>query len=194
MRAELRSSMRSKRAALTLQQRVAAAFALREVLADFAPLAAAKIVVGYVAVGGELPLSEVTSLCQERAQRYCLPVLTDASNLLRFAPSSPSTPMAPNRFAILEPVVEQSELLDGSDLELVLVPMVAFDRRGNRLGSGGGFYDRTFDFLRAARRPGKPLLIGIGYAFQELDHIEPEPWDVQVDWIATDSELRECRT
>ena len=74
----------------------------------------------------------------------------------------------------------------------MLVPLLAFDRRGQRLGYGGGYYDRSFAFLNEQARPTEPLLVGIGYDFQELDEIEPARWDVRLDFIATDRELIDC--
>jgi 5-formyltetrahydrofolate cyclo-ligase len=72
------------------------------------------------------------------------------------------------------------------------VPLVAFDRRGNRLGFGGGYYDASFAFLRDAERPASPILVGIGYAFQEVDALATEPWDIRMDYVATERELIDC--
>jgi 5-formyltetrahydrofolate cyclo-ligase len=74
----------------------------------------------------------------------------------------------------------------------VLVPLVGFDRRGNRLGSGGGWYDRSFAFLRDVPRPARPILVGIGYHFQEVEKLDAQPWDIPMDFIATDRELIAC--
>ena len=73
------------------------------------------------------------------------------------------------------------------------MPLLAFDRRGNRLGYGGGYYDRSFAFLKDQLRPTEPLLVGIAYDFQELPEIAPERWDIALDFIATDRELIDCR-
>ena len=78
------------------------------------------------------------------------------------------------------------------DIDLVLVPLLGFDRRGNRLGAGAGYYDRSFAFLKEKPRPAQPLLVGIGYHFQELPQLTPQPWDVALDFVATDRELIEC--
>ena len=73
-----------------------------------------------------------------------------------------------------------------------LFPLLGFDRRGNRLGSGAGYYDRTFAFLRELQRPAQPILVGIGYHFQEVAAMSPNAWDVPMDFIATDRELIDC--
>ena len=67
---------------------------------------------------------------------------------------------------------------------MIGLPLVAFDERGNRLGMGGGFYDRTLAF---SRRPGqKPVLIGCAYAFQEIRMLPAESWDIPLQFIATE--------
>jgi 5-formyltetrahydrofolate cyclo-ligase len=76
---------------------------------------------------------------------------------------------------------------------VILLPLLAFDRAGHRLGTGGGWYDTSLAYLRDATRPATPLLVGVGYAFQEVDAVPPEPWDVDLDYIATDAELIACR-
>lgn len=183
--------MRSRRAATTPAQRAAASEALAGRLAGMPGFDVAATVAGYGAVGGEVPLAHVAHACLARGQRWFLPTLVGDSGLMRFAPWHPATRMAPNRYAIPEPVVPAGELLDASDLDVVLVPLIAFDRFGQRLGSGGGFYDRTFAFLGGRRRPDRPVLVGIGWAFQEAE-LAAEPWDVAVDWIATERELIRC--
>ncbi len=78
------------------------------------------------------------------------------------------------------------------DMGVVLLPLLAFDRHGHRLGTGGGWDDTSLAFLRGAARPASPLLVGIGYTFQEVESVPAEPWDVGLDYIATDSELIAC--
>jgi 5-formyltetrahydrofolate cyclo-ligase len=72
--------------------------------------------------------------------------------------------------------------------------LLAFDRKGHRLGTGGGWYDSSLAFIGNEPRPARPLLVGIGYAFQEVEAVPIEPWDVDLDYVATDAELIACRT
>lgn len=183
--------MRARRAATSSAHREAAGQAIAERIATLPAFDAARHVAGYGAVGGEPPVASLAATAIARGRRWYLPTLVGDSGFMRFAPWHPASPMAPNRYAIPEPVVPADQLVDGCDLDLVLVPLVAFDRSGRRLGSGGGFYDRTFAFLADRPRPGRPLLIGIAWAFQEAT-IEPEPWDIPVDWVATEAELIRC--
>ena len=78
-------------------------------------------------------------------------------------------------------------------LGTVLVPLVAFDRRGTRLGTGAGFYDRAFAFRLDQPRGSAPVLIGLAYSWQELPAIERRPWDVPLDYIITEREVIRAR-
>jgi len=147
-------------------------------------------VAGYWASHGELPLNLVIPPLAARGQQFLLPVIGKGKHL-RFAPWQSGDEVQPNRYGIPEPV-EPGELLEPFQLDLVFVPLLGFDRRGNRLGHGGGYYDRSFAFLNEQVRPTEPLLVGIAYAFQELPQVEEEAWDVPLDFIATERELIDC--
>ena len=190
-RLDIRREMIAHRQALLAPARIAAATALADHLSHHPALEGTGYVAGYWAVRGEMSLHAL--LGGPRAGFvYCLPIVMPGSRL-RFAPWRFGDPLVQNRFGIPEPDVAPSSTLAPEDLDAVLVPLVAFDRRGNRLGSGAGFYDRSFAFLRAApRRPAKPLLIGVGYGFQEAPSLPAADWDVPLDLVATDHELIDC--
>ena len=166
---------------------MAAAAAVAEHLLSLPVLQSAGYVAGYWAVRGELPLHAL--LADPRAGfTYCLPVL-QPDRSLRFAPWRFGDPLVQNRYGIPEPDLAPASCLAPGDLDAALLPLTGFDRRGNRLGSGAGYYDRSFAFLTRVPRPSKPLLVGIGYAFQEVDSLDAKPWDVPLDIVATDQEL-----
>jgi len=71
-------------------------------------------------------------------------------------------------------------------LDLILLPLVAFDKSGHRLGMGGGYYDRTLAFLAHRRLWRKPHLLGTAYQFQQLETLPTQPWDIPLDGIATE--------
>jgi 5-formyltetrahydrofolate cyclo-ligase len=183
--------MRSRRLATPADARSAGCAALTARLADFEPVRSARRIAGYEATRGEPALNELAALCHARGQQWLLPVIAGPVAGLRFAPWRPGCRMAPNRHAIPEPIVPEAELVDPPDLDVALVPLLAFDRRGQRLGSGGGHYDRAFAFLAGRDRPTRPLLVGIAWSFQEAQ-LAPEPWDVSLDWVATERELIRC--
>ncbi|BBD80904.1 5-formyltetrahydrofolate cyclo-ligase [Aerosticca soli] len=189
-RRELRLELAARRRALGPAERIAAAQGLRRSLEQLPEYHTDERIAGYWAHDGELPLNLVIPPLIARGQRFLLPMLT-AERSLRFAPWQPGDPVAPNRHGIPEPVAPR-EWFAPFQLDLVLVPLLAFDRRGRRLGTGGGYYDRSFAFLNEQPRPAEPLLVGVGYAFQELPDIEAADWDVPLDYVATDRELIDC--
>jgi 5-formyltetrahydrofolate cyclo-ligase len=191
-RRELRQRLAAERARLAPAARMAAAEALAVVLERLPEFLVDQRVAGYWAVRGELALPAVFRRLQQRAQRYYLPVLV-AGRRLRFAEWQPGVPLQPNRYGIPEPVCALPKTLRPAALDLVLLPLLAFDRQGNRLGSGAGYYDRSFAFLREVARPARPLLVGVGYHFQEVPALVPQPLDVSLDFVATDRELIACR-
>jgi len=148
-------------------------------------------IAGYWAVAGEMPLHAAYASLRSREQQYFLPLIT-AANDLQFAAWRAGTDVQANRYGIPEPAAPVDSRLAPADLDVVLVPLLGFDRGGNRLGSGAGFYDRSFAFLRDAQRPARPVLVGIGYHFQEVPQIGAEAWDVALDFVATDRELIAC--
>ena len=189
-RRELRQRLADQRRALKPSERIAAAQGLRRSLEQLPEYLSDARVAGYWASHGELPLNLVIPPLATRGQQFLLPVIGKGKRL-RFAPWQSGEDVQPNRYGIPEPAAPR-ELLEPFQLDLVLVPLLGFDRRGNRLGHGGGYYDRSFAFLNEQVRPTEPLLVGIAYAFQELPQVEEEAWDVPLDFVATERELIDC--
>jgi len=123
-------------------------------------------------------------------KKFYLPVLTnDPGNpALLFAPVSPTTQYQNNLFRIPEPICEVSDMLRAEELDLLIMPLLGFDKNGNRLGMGGGFYDRTLSYKQENPEK-KPVLMGFAYDFQEISSLQAETWDIGLDWIATESAL-----
>jgi 5-formyltetrahydrofolate cyclo-ligase len=188
-RVALRGRMRERRLTLPARRQVAAAEALAERLRALPELAGNGYVAGYWAVRGEISLHAL--LAPPPGFVYCLPCLA-AGSTLRFAPWRFGDSLVANRYGIPEPDYSPDAQLAPSDLAAVLVPLVAFHPSGTRLGTGGGYYDRSFAFLRDLPRPARPLMIGVGHDFQQDDALEPEPWDVPLDFIVTDARTLRC--
>lgn len=189
-RRELRQRLAEQRRALSPGERITAAQGLRRSLEQLPEYFTDARVAGYWASHGELPLNLVIPPLLARGQQFLLPVIGPARDM-RFAPWQTGDDVQPNRFGIPEPV-SPSQWFAPFQVDLVLVPLLGFDRRGNRLGHGGGYYDRAFAFLNEQIRPTEPLLVGVAYAFQELAEISSQDWDVPLDFIATERELIDC--
>lgn len=184
----LRLSLRQQRNALPPPVRMAAAESIVTHLSRLPAVSAPGYVGGYWAMGGELPL-HVLQMRLRADQVWCLPCL-QPGNTLKFAPWRPGDPLVSNQFGIPEPDISPTSLLDPADLGMILLPLLGFNREGQRLGMGGGFYDRSLAFRRD--HPAPPLLVGIAYAFQEAPELVAEPWDVPLDAVVTDAELIVC--
>jgi 5-formyltetrahydrofolate cyclo-ligase len=188
LRQHIRTRMREQRAALPPAARMQAAEAIAtHLLSD--PAFGPGYVAGYWAMGGELPL-HVLQMRLRPDQVWCLPCL-EPGGRLRFAPWRPGDLLLPNRFGIPEPAVAPSSRLAPEDMAVVLLPLVAFSPTGDRLGMGGGYYDRSFAFRRQA--PAPPRLVGVGYGFQRRETLPAESWDVPLDAVVTEDGLLACR-
>ena len=94
-----------------------------------------------------------------------------------------------NRYGIPEPDRPIRQRIRAASLDLIVAPLVAFDIYGNRLGMGGGFYDRTLAFLKRRGSWRKPVVVGVAYEFQKVQRLTAQPWDVPMHAIATDRAL-----
>ncbi len=190
-RKSLRAKLRARRKALSATERIAAANGVANSLESLADFVVDRRIAGYWAIDGELPLHVVVSNLARRQQQYCLPRITGARRL-SFVPWRSGADLESNRYGIPEPVCTKDDLLAPQSLDIVLLPLLGFDRSGWRIGYGGGYYDASFSFLRERSEAASPLLVGIGYAAQQLDAIEPADWDVRLDYVATENELIDC--
>lgn len=181
-RAILRREARRARRDVPPAARIGAASGLADQLLAMAP-ESVRVVAGYWASDGEIPLHSWQLRLPDHCT-YCLPVLHEDGRL-RFAPWRAGDPVVANRHGIPEPDVATEALLAPEQLDLVVVPLVAFDARCHRLGMGGGWYDRSFAFRHQTAAP--PWLVGAGFAFQQSDGDLPrEDWDVQLDAVCTE--------
>jgi len=181
----LRRTMRQKRRALPAYQQKQAAKGLALSLKTSELFKRCKHVAIYLANDGEIdPSLFIKQLW--KSKKYCyLPVLHPIKkNSLWFYQYDKKTQLIPNRFGILEPSLKNKRRIPPWALDLVLFPLVAFDSKGGRLGMGGGFYDRTFEFTQE-----KTKLYGLAHHFQEVDKLPTEPWDIPLHGVATDKRL-----
>ena len=190
-RQALRSQLQARRAAATPALRIAAAQGLRSTLEQIPEFLTDANIGGYWATSGELPLMALFDGLRQRDQIFNLPVIGPLRSL-QFVAWNVGDDVAPNRYGIPEPVHERSRRIAVDMIDVLLMPLLGFDRAGNRLGFGGGYYDRALQFLRDRDKPSSTLLVGVGYSFQEVKRIDSEPWDVKLDYIATERELISC--
>lgn len=181
----IRQQMRARRAGLGSARRASAAAAVLAALEGLELLRSAETVAGYRSVRGEINIDEVMLRLIDRGATVTVPRVVDDD--LEFASWQPNAPDHQGAFGIPEPV--GGEVLDLALHDVVLAPLVAFDHRGQRLGQGRGFYDRCLAGLTDRR----PAIVGIAYAFQQVEQVPSEGWDVGLDAVVTDSRMIEFR-
>lgn len=143
----------------------------------------------YCATAAELDPAPVLEAAARLKKSCYLPRVTRGSKgAMEFVAYSEGDPLLANGWGIPEPL-DSAARIDPQALDLVIVPLLGFDASCNRLGMGGGFYDRAFEFRKI---PGKrkPLLVGLAFECQQSDEIEVMPWDVGMDIVVTEQELR----
>jgi 5-formyltetrahydrofolate cyclo-ligase len=187
----LRQQIRQQRRALSPAGQSLAANGLDNYLRQCTVMSGARHIATYLANDGEIDPAQFIHWASMQAKHCYLPVISAQKEVaMQFAELKPDTCFKPNRFGIPEPVVKAEDLRSAEALDIVLVPLVAFDLKGNRIGMGGGFYDRTLAFTREQPYDQRPKLIGLAHEFQYSDAIEPSAWDIPLDGIITEKQIR----
>jgi 5-formyltetrahydrofolate cyclo-ligase len=141
---------------------------------------------GYFGIRGEIDILPLLEQQSAQGVRIAMPILErHRPGRMHFRSWRPGAPLSHNAFGIPEPD-HRAPRLWRRELDVVLLPLVAFDSAGYRLGMGGGYYDRYF----ARRRFGshaRPRLIGIAHGFQQVVHLQRQPWDVPLDGVITEA-------
>ena len=184
---ELRRSLRARRNALAPEDQRLAAERLASKIIGTRLFLTSRRIACYLPNDGEIDTAPVIERIRRLRKTLYLPVISRLSHdRLWFAESKPKTRLVPNRFGIPEPAVQSRDLIRAQELDLILMPLVGFDDRGNRLGMGGGFYDRSLEFLRHRNHWRKPHLLGIAYDFQRVNGLTADPWDIPLQGVITD--------
>ncbi len=187
-RHQLRQSIRRARQQLSPLEQQSAAETLVKVVLASPEVQRADSIALYLSNDGELDTLPLIHALWQQGKQVALPVLHlfTAGHLL-FQRFSADTPLRPNKYGIAEPVPNIQQLMLLSQLDLICLPLVAFDDAGHRLGMGGGFYDRTLANL--AKLPTAPQLVGLAHDCQQVNAVPIEAWDVPLPIIATPSRI-----
>lgn len=147
--------------------------------------ASATTVSGYWPIGSEIDPRPILEDFVAKGHEIGLPVVLGPARPLQFRRWQPGDALVSAGFGLQEPAEDSPAVTP----RLLLVPLLAFDRAGYRLGYGGGFYDRTLAELRAADPD--CLAVGFAYAGQEVEEVPREATDLPLDWIVTETEAIE---
>lgn len=175
----LRAQAQAAREAIAPQAAKAAAKIVAAHLLKLIP-ADAKIIAGYRAMRGELDISEAMTQLAARGHALCLPVIEEPGLPLFFRRWQMGQKLIKGVYDIDIPPASEPQVIP----DIVIVPLLAFDASGHRLGFGAGYYDRTIERLR---EPGKAIqMIGAAFALQQLERIPAEAHDAHLDAVVTE--------
>ena len=174
----LRAEMRALRQSLAERRPDAAERAAEHLPLDRLP--AFQAAAGYHPVGGEISPAALLAKLSKTGAPIVLPVAESRDAPMVFRVADEPRSFAPDAFGILSPPTQAAQV----DPDIVIAPLLAFDRTGRRLGQGAGMYDRTLAELRKHRTV---FVIGLAYAGQEVARVPCEPHDAKLDAILTEN-------
>ena len=180
LRNQLRQQIRKTRANLTALQQQQAEDSITQQALAFIEERNAQHIALYVSFDGEISTDKLIKILWAQGKQVYLPVLHPFNpNHLLFLRYLPDTPMLKNKFSIWEPKLNVQNVLPLDELDILFTPLVAFDKQGNRLGMGGGFYDRTLQHWQ--KSPFIP--VGLAHQCQQVEQLPTEAWDVPLHRI-----------
>jgi 5-formyltetrahydrofolate cyclo-ligase len=183
----LRAATKAKRNQLPAEKIVIASLEIATRLWRLPLLSRARRIAAYYAIGGEVDCQFAINFAWERGRDVFLPVLHRQE--LMFAPYSPNSEFLRNKYGIPEPIYPKAHFIHPREMDVVLAPLVAFDANGNRVGIGGGYYDRSFRFMRDRKQWTRPHLIGLAHEFQKVPQIKACSWDVPLQKVVTENNI-----
>jgi len=193
-RQQIRKQIRLKRQQLSAADQQHASQAIADNLANSQLFRNSQRIAGFLSNDSEPDLSPLMQLAWRQKKQWHLPIIGLPNvNHLWFAPYKETDPLVSNRFGIGEPDTPLHETTRSYGLDLVLMPLVAFDTEGNRLGMGKGYYDRTLKFLRLRKHWRKPRLVGIAYELQKFEQLPFQTWDIPLDAVVTEKSIYNIR-
>ena len=146
---------------------------------------ASNVVGCYLPMTDEVDTLEIYERAWRAHPRIFVPVLFGRQEML-FREFRPETTLRRNSFGLWEP--ESGETISPRKLDVVITPTVAYDEKNNRIGMGGGYFDRCFSFLRCRRQWFRPKLIGVAFTLQKVEKITPNVWDIRLYKVISDAD------
>ena len=180
LRNQLRQQIRKTRVNLTALQQQQAEDSITQQALAFIEERNAQHIALYISFDGEISTDKLIKILWAQGKQVYLPVLHPFNpNHLLFLRYLPDIPMVKNKFGIWEPKLNVQNVLPLDELDILFTPLVAFDKQGNRLGMGGGFYDRTLQNWRNASF----IPVGLAHQCQQVEQLPTEAWDVPLHQI-----------
>lgn len=173
-----------QRTGIDMDRRAAFDSSINKALLEYARTSRLSDIAAYLAFDGEPDLSPALQELEQNGVTLALPVVNeiDGRSYITFRKWTRDCSLAPNRYGILEP--QDTVEIPLVQFDVVLVPLVGWDRRGGRLGMGASYYDRAFQPF--AQNP-RPVRMGVAYAAQESREIPVDPWDIRLHGVLTEN-------
>ncbi len=186
----LRKKLKQKRSLLPKQQQKQFSLSACQHIWQSTIFQTAKHIALYIPVNGEADPRDLLNHSSGK-QHFYLPVLSPAGDKhLIFIEWTQDTSFKNNIYGIPEPIIDKNTpIIPARQLDLVIMPLLAFDQFGNRLGMGGGYYDRSFAFKLELTHSSSPHLMGFAYGFQQIDILSTQLWDVPLNSFVTEKKL-----
>lgn len=182
-RKQIRQKIRTARQALSEKEQIKAANQLLEQIKTLPEIQHSNHIALYLSQDSEIDTSPLIHWLWQQNKSVYLPVIHPFSQgQLLFFKYTNQTPLHLNRYKIKEPKLDITQLAPLKSLDLILSPLVAFDNTGQRLGMGGGYYDRTFAYFNGFK-------IGLAHDCQRIEKVETYGWDQALDKIITPSQV-----
>ena len=185
----IRTQKRQHRNQLTCLEQSRHAIGLASQVCRLQPFLNSNRIACYLANDGEIDPELIIHTAWKHRKKVYLPVLSPFQSKLYFAPYVYGMDMVINRFGIPEPACSPVNWLRAWQLDLMMLPLVAFDDSGNRLGMGGGFYDRSLAYRQSRTHSLKPKLVGLAHELRREPQLASNSWDIPLDMIATEERV-----
>jgi 5-formyltetrahydrofolate cyclo-ligase len=184
----LRRRLRAARRGIPAAERRRADAAIRAELRRLGVWQHGRRVAAFLSMPGEVDLRPCFGPAWRRGVRLYVPhIVSRRDGTMVFVPLEPGAALRGNMFGIAEPLHGARGRIPVRHLDTILVPLVGFDPHGHRLGMGAGFYDRALrPRLDRAQPFRRPRLIGVAYSVQQVERLDPAPWDVALDLVVTE--------
>ena len=182
--ATLRKTALNARRLLSADARDAASLMIAQRVIHSREFTAAKTIACYLPMRDEVDPSRIIDRAWRANKRVFSPVVDRHGNMV-FRQLQPDTTLERNHYGLWEPTSGTSIAI--RTLDVVITPLVAFDHELNRIGMGGGYFDRCFAFLRHRQFWLKPKLVGLAFDCQKVDKIVPNPWDIRLYGIFSEA-------
>lgn len=187
MKTELRKKILAIRDSLTAEEVTEKSLQIKNRLADTSMYTDAKHIFTFLSFNKEVMTKPIIDDCIEKNKQLYIPLCNTQIKEIVLCKFDGWDKLKPSKFGILEPDKDHIRISNRSILDMAIVPGAVFDRKGNRIGYGAGYYDKFFNTLKK-----NILKIAVCYSFQVVDSITPSQYDVPMDYIVTENEIINC--